>query len=76
MAGFFPGATPYDVKEDEWSEDYLGGDSLRVLRGGSFFYTQLAARCALRYGDLFLYPFGGDYGFRVVVSPIFSPSAL
>lgn len=50
-------------------------DILRVLRGGSFFDNQYEARCAFRFRlnpDLG-YPI---IGFRVVVSPISSSSAL
>jgi formylglycine-generating enzyme required for sulfatase activity len=59
---------PYDVLEDEWSDDYLQGDAVRVLRGGSWFVNQDYARCAFRY---WLNPgYRNNYiGFRLV-SPI------
>jgi formylglycine-generating enzyme required for sulfatase activity len=59
---------PYDVSEDEWSEAYLEGDDVRVLRGGSWFYYRYVARCAYRGRSL---PVSVDFfdGFRLV-SPI------
>ena len=52
-----------------------GNDVLRVLRGGSWFSYQGGAGCARRY---WYSPFSryDVVGFRVVVSPISSPSAL
>ncbi len=57
---------PYDP--DDGRED-LEADGRRVLRGGSFFHFQRAARCAYRGGAG---PHGrvGDVGFRVASSPI------
>jgi formylglycine-generating enzyme required for sulfatase activity len=62
---------PYDVSEDEWTDDYLARTNvLRVLRGGSWYGDRYFARCAARYRN---YPSGGfdggGLGFRLV-SPI------
>jgi formylglycine-generating enzyme required for sulfatase activity len=59
---------PYDVSEDEWSEEYLQGSAARVLRGGSWFVYRNSARCAVRGG---VNPGSRSYdlGFRLV-SPI------
>ncbi len=68
---------PYDAGEDEWTEEYLNRTNvLRVLRGGSWYFTQHYARCAYRYN--WYNPTYRDYlvGFRVVVSFISHPSAL
>jgi formylglycine-generating enzyme required for sulfatase activity len=45
-----------------------GSGDLRVVRGGSFVYSQRAVHCAFRFG---LNPdfWKRDGGFRVVVSP-------
>jgi formylglycine-generating enzyme required for sulfatase activity len=61
-------AYPYDILEDEWTDEYLEGDAARVLRGGSWGRDQDFARCASRFGYL---PGIGNYyfGFRLV-SPI------
>jgi formylglycine-generating enzyme required for sulfatase activity len=58
---------PYNVSEDEWSDNYLKERAVRVLRGGAFNFSGSYARCAFR-GRL---NFDGAYdciGFRVVVS--------
>ena len=62
-------------REDEWSEAYLSGTDLRVLRGGAFVSNQHYARCAYRFR---YYPNvrSGYFGFRIVVSPISPRSAL
>jgi formylglycine-generating enzyme required for sulfatase activity len=39
---------PYDVEEDEWSANYFKGTNVRVLRGGSWYYSRDFARCAFR----------------------------
>jgi formylglycine-generating enzyme required for sulfatase activity len=59
---------PYDAKDG--SEDMNANrNSSRTLRGGSFYDVSDNARCAFRFR---FNPYGwdGDYGFRVVVSPI------
>jgi formylglycine-generating enzyme required for sulfatase activity len=65
---------PYDPKDGR--EGLEAGDNiLRAVRGGSFDNDRLSARCAAR---LRLYS-NGRYrgcGFRIVVSPISSPSGL
>ena len=64
---------PYDVEENEWSQDYANRTTVRALRGGPLDHYWDYARCACRdrgsarYGNL-------DIGFRVLVSPIFSES--
>ena len=60
---------PYDVQEeDEWSVEYLRGDRVRVLRGGSWFDNQDLARCAARL-DYLPIIWVNDTAFRLV-SPI------
>ena len=58
---------PYDVTEDEWTQKYLEGRDLRVLRGGSWHDNGASARCAYRYhldpGEWYL-----NRGFRLVTS--------
>lgn len=60
-------AYPYDPLDGR--EDLEVGDKvLRVLRGGSFSGSRIAARCSYRLG--YMPDFGGwGYGFRVVVAP-------
>jgi formylglycine-generating enzyme required for sulfatase activity len=63
-------AYPYDTAEDEWSEAYLEGDDVRVLRGGSWSSVQVFTRCADRgRRDPDSSRGRGDHGFRLV-SPI------
>ena len=60
----------YPYRLDDGRENLeVGGDVLRVVRGGSFFYNQNDVRCACRVGD---FPNSGAYryGFRVAVSSI------
>jgi formylglycine-generating enzyme required for sulfatase activity len=59
---------PYDVNQDEWQADYLEGQNLRVLRGGSWNYKTEVTRCAYR---LKFQPYGWTErgGFRVL-SPV------
>jgi len=59
---------PYDVNQDEWQADYLEGQNLRVLRGGSWNYKAEATRCSYRFK---FQPYGwtGRGSYRVV-SPI------
>jgi formylglycine-generating enzyme required for sulfatase activity/class 3 adenylate cyclase len=56
---------PYDVAQDEWSADYLQGQNLRVLRGGSWYDTREATSCTHRFK---FQPYGWNDrgGFRVV----------
>jgi formylglycine-generating enzyme required for sulfatase activity len=56
---------PYDATEDEWAENYLEGQNLRALRGGSWNYEADVARCAYRFR---FEPFGWNDrgGFRLV----------
>ena len=59
---------PYNVKENEWSAEYLGGTNVRVLRGGSWSDSHYNARCASRFRG---FPISGNFirGVRVAVSP-------
>jgi formylglycine-generating enzyme required for sulfatase activity len=60
----------YKYNPDDGREDPdTGDDILRVLRGGSWSYYQLDARCSDRFGG-FPYDWYNLNGFRVVVSPI------
>ncbi len=56
---------PYDTEQDEWQTDYLEGQNLRVLRGGSWYCKKDATRCTHRFK---FQPYGwNDRGaFRVV----------
>ena len=59
---------PYDLTQDEWADEYLQADRIRVLRGGSWNHDRLYARCT--YCGWSSPAFGGDLvGFRLV-SPI------
>lgn len=59
---------PYDSAQDEWHPDYLQGQNLRVLRGGSWYDTQDVTRCAHRFR---FQPFGwNDRGGFRLVSPV------
>ena len=63
---------PYKV-EDEWSEAYLAGTDVCVLRGGAFnlqAYVARAARRNVNFPD-FIW---SNYGFRLVRAPIGSGS--
>lgn len=58
---------PYDVTQDEWEADYLQGQNLRVLRGGSWYDTREASCCTHRFK---FQPYGwNDRGGLRVVSP-------
>jgi formylglycine-generating enzyme required for sulfatase activity/class 3 adenylate cyclase len=59
---------PYDVNQDEWQADYLEGQNLRVLRGGSWNYKAEVTRCGYRFK---FQPYGwtGRGSFRVC-SPV------
>jgi len=56
---------PYDPGEDEWSGSYCEGQSLRVLRGGSWNYEARESQCANRFR---FDPYGWNDrgGFRIV----------
>jgi formylglycine-generating enzyme required for sulfatase activity len=56
---------PYDVNQDEWQADYLEGQNLRVLRGGSWNGKVEVTRCGYRFK---FQPYGwtGRGSFRVV----------
>ena len=41
---------PYDTQQDEWTEDYLDGSGLRVMRGGSWKSGAEACRVTARQG--------------------------
>jgi formylglycine-generating enzyme required for sulfatase activity/class 3 adenylate cyclase len=58
---------PYDVNQDEWQADYLEGQNLRVLRGGSWNYKAEVTRCGHRFK---FQPYGwtGRGSFRIVSS--------
>jgi formylglycine-generating enzyme required for sulfatase activity len=57
---------PYIADKKEWDSEYLEGQNLRVLRGGSWNYKAEATRCANR---LKFQPYGWTErgGFRIVV---------
>ena len=64
-------AFPYPYDSRDGREDVTSGDKvLRVLRGGSFYYTGRCSRCAYRYrlSPHFRYY---DIGFRLCVCPHF-----
>ena len=66
---------PYDVKEDQWDEDYLENDVSRALRCGSFYDYKSYARCASRWFE----PQGcrsKKIGFRVVLDPVHFPITM
>ena len=56
---------PYDANQDEWEAEYLEGQNLRVLRGGSWNYKSEVTRCCHRFK---FQPFGWTErgGFRIV----------
>jgi formylglycine-generating enzyme required for sulfatase activity len=56
---------PYDSGQDEWQAEYLQGQNLRVLRGGSWYDTREATRCTHRFK---FQPYGWNDrgGFRLV----------
>jgi len=65
------GFKPYPYKiENEWTEDYLAGATVRNVRGGSWNNESASLRCAFRN---YHYPFTDfNYrGFRCFVVPIF-----
>jgi formylglycine-generating enzyme required for sulfatase activity len=62
----------YPYKPGKVRENLAAGrDVYRVVRGGSFFFTEFNVRAALRYWNVPDSRFV-DIGFRVVVSPFFS----
>ncbi len=56
---------PYDTSENEWTSDYLVGQYVRALRGGSWFDDQDVIRCAYRTENL-PYVWSNVDGFRLV----------
>jgi formylglycine-generating enzyme required for sulfatase activity len=59
---------PYDTQHDEWQVDYLQGQNLRVLRGGSWYFKQDVTRCTHRFK---FEPYGWtDRGGCRLVSPV------
>jgi formylglycine-generating enzyme required for sulfatase activity len=58
---------PYPYRDDDGREN-VKASGVRVLRGGSWYYSQGYARCASRFRGNPAY-FGDDVGFRVVFSP-------
>jgi formylglycine-generating enzyme required for sulfatase activity len=59
---------PYDTEQDEWRVDYLEGQNLRVLRGGSWYYQEDATCCTHRFK---FQPYGwNDRGGCRLVSPV------
>lgn len=61
-------AYPFTV-QDEWADDYVNKNDLRVLRGGAFLNSGSYARCAARSWNP-PYDRLSHIGFRVLVSPI------
>jgi len=58
---------PYDVAQDEWQDDYLLGQHLRVLRGGSWYNKAKVTCCTHRFK---FQPYGwNDRGGCRLVSP-------
>jgi|CXWL01.1.fsa_nt_gi formylglycine-generating enzyme required for sulfatase activity len=57
----------------EWTRSLAkpGDDTLRVLRGGAFFFGARNVRCSYRFWSLPNFR-GGLFGFRVLLSPFFS----
>jgi formylglycine-generating enzyme required for sulfatase activity/class 3 adenylate cyclase len=59
---------PYDTEHDEWRADYLQGQNLRVLRGGSWYCKADVTRCTHRFK---FQPYGwNDRGGCRLISPI------
>jgi formylglycine-generating enzyme required for sulfatase activity len=59
---------PYDTEQDEWQADYLQGQYLRVLRGGSWYFRSEVTNCTHRFK---FQPYGWtDRGGCRLVSPI------
>jgi formylglycine-generating enzyme required for sulfatase activity/class 3 adenylate cyclase len=59
---------PYDTEQDEWKADYLQGQYLRVLRGGSWYFKSEVTNCTHRFK---FQPYGWtDRGGCRLVSPI------
>jgi formylglycine-generating enzyme required for sulfatase activity len=58
---------PYDASQDEWHDDYLQGQNLRVLRGGSWYSKWEITNCTHRFR---FQPFGwNDRGGCRIVLP-------
>jgi formylglycine-generating enzyme required for sulfatase activity len=56
---------PYEASQDEWKAEYLEGQNLRVLRGGSWNHKAEVTRCSYRFK---FQPYGwtGRGSYRVV----------
>lgn len=60
----------YEKRKDEEVKDPLGANSgsVRVLRGGSWYFVRYLTRCAFRYWFLPV-SFNDNVGFRLILSP-------
>jgi formylglycine-generating enzyme required for sulfatase activity/class 3 adenylate cyclase len=59
---------PYDTEQDEWQAEYLEGQNLRVLRGGSWYNKWDVTNCTHRFR---FQPYGwNDRGGCRIVSPV------
>jgi len=63
---------PYNLTENEWSNDYLESQNGRSLRGGSWVGDAYDCRVAIRNWSI---PDFRSYGigFRIICAPVFEP---